>query len=274
MRIPRVLLGYIVGAGLAVCGVIYQSLFKNPLASPYTLGVSSGAALGASIASLVASSAITVSSAGIVGALFSIGLIIVLGKNEDSMSPGKLLLSGVMLSFFFSGLILFAQYLGDFTAIVRLTRWLMGSVETVGYAQLVFISLFVILGTGIALLLATELSLLSLGEEIAASKGVDTTKIVWILFGVTSLMVGVIVSICGPVGFVGVAVPLAVRSLGAVTYRSQLVVSFLLGGILLTVCDALGRTLIAPAEIPVGVISALLGAPVVIALIRKETLRF
>ena len=266
-------MGLLVGGALALCGAVYQSIFRNPLASPYTLGVSSGAALGATAGMMfvrgMMGDVFSPLLCSVFGALATIVIVSSFSRALKGDIQTRLLLSGVMLSFFLSSVILFLQYLGDFSEVFRMTRWMMGSVDTVGYESLFIVAPVVILGSLIIIVFSEEMTVLSLGYEFAASKGVETEKVIKKLFIITSIMIGVIVSFCGPIGFVGIAVPFVARIIGGSHYKIQLPISFLLGGILLTVCDTVGRTIVAPAEIPVGVITALTAAPIVMILLCK-----
>ncbi len=273
VRLPRVLMAFFVGGLLAVCGAVYQAIFKNPLASPYTLGVSSGAALGCTFGMVCFGGAFALGYGsvmfGVVGSLSTILLVSWLSRSMKGDINARLLLSGVVLSFFLSSIILFLQYLGDFTQIFRVSRWLMGSVETVGYESLIVIAVISVSALICLVLKSEELTVLGVGSEFATTKGIETDQLIKTLFVITSLGIGVVVSFCGPIGFVGIAVPYVIRSLGAGHFRGQLFQSYLLGGVLLTACDTLGRTIIAPAEIPVGVITALFAAPLVMVLLVR-----
>ena len=266
IRIPRVITAFFAGAALAISGMTFQSLFRNPLATPFTLGVSSGAAFGAAmyvragfIFSLLGISGQSFSAFG--GALISILLVYGLTRAKKGFSTATMLLAGVAVSFFFSSLILFIQYLSDFTHSFRIIRWLMGGFEIVGYRPVINILPFVAIGSVIVLFLTHELNLMTTGEDIAISRGVNVSGIKNLLFFATSLMVGGVVSICGPIGFVGMMSPHICRLIIGPDHRFLTPTTFIFGGMFLTICDTLSRTLIAPSEIPVGIITALLGGP-------------
>ena len=266
IRIPRVITAFFAGAALAISGLTFQALFRNPLATPFTLGVSAGAAFGASLYvragfffSLFGITGQSFSAFG--GALLSIFLVFGLTRVKKGFSTATMLLAGVAVSFFFSSLILFIQYLSDFTHSFRIIRWLMGGFEIVGYRPVINILPFVVVGSSIVFILTHELNLMTTGEDIAISRGVNVRGIKNILFFATSLMVGGVVSICGPIGFVGMMSPHICRLIIGPDHRFLTPITFIFGGIFLTICDTLSRTLIAPAEIPVGVITALLGGP-------------
>jgi iron complex transport system permease protein len=172
-----------------------------------------------------------------------------------------MLLAGVAVSFFFSSLILFLQYLSDFTQSFRIVRWLMGGIEVAGYDAVIGILPFTLAGGAIVFLLTGELNLITTGEDIAASRGVEVGRVRTVLFFAVSLMVGGVVAVCGPIGFVGLMAPHISRLLVGANHRYLAPASLLFGGAFLTLCDTLARTVIAPAEIPVGVITAILGGP-------------
>jgi iron complex transport system permease protein len=283
-KYKRMLLGIIllltvvvvVGAPLAVSGMAFQAIFRNPLATPFTLGVASGASLGAAVYVRLglAISVFGVSGVSVfafAGAILSILLVYGLTRMKSGFSIGTMLLAGVALNFFFSSAILFTQYMSDFTHTFRILRWLMGGLEIMGYESVLNMAPFVISGTAIILFLAHELNLLMTGEELAISRGANVRRIKKVLFFATSLMVGGVVSICGPIGFVGMMVPHICRLLIGADHRYLTVATILFGGSFLTLCDMLARTLIAPAEMPVGIITALLGGPFFIWLLLGKS---
>jgi len=266
IRIPRVIIAFCTGAVLAISGMAFQALFRNPLATPFTLGVTSGAAFGAAVYvkigflfSLLGFSGQSLFS--FVGALVSILIVYGLTQVKRGFTTATMLLAGVAVSFFFSSLILFIQYLSDFTHSFRIIRWLMGGFEIVGFRPVFTILPFVIIGSAVVFLVKHELNLMMLGEDIAISRGVNVKSIKTFLFFATSLMVGGVVSVSGPIGFVGMMSPHICRLFIGHDHRYLTPATFMFGGIFLTLCDTLSRTLISPAEIPVGVITALLGGP-------------
>ncbi len=180
---------------------------------------------------------------------------------KGGFSTATMLLAGVAINFFFSSLILLIQYFSDFTDSFRILRWLMGGLETVGFESVVNTLPFVLAGIFIVFTQVHGLNLMCLGEEIAISRGVAINKTRCLLFFATSLMVGGIVAVCGPIGFVGMMVPHICRLMIGADHRFLLPATLLFGGSFLCLCDTAARTLIAPAEIPVGVITAVLGGP-------------
>lgn len=276
IRVPRVCISFLAGAALAISGMAFQALFMNALATPFTLGVASGASLGAALyirfglpAVLLGLSGIAVSA--FVGAILSVLLVYGLSRLRGGFSTATMLLAGVAVSFFFSSINLFTQYLSDFTQTFRIIRWLMGGLEVVGYGTVLNLLPFAAVGSLIVLYLTHELNLLTTGEEMAASRGVDVLFVRRILFFGTSLMVGGVVAVCGPIGFVGLMSPHICRLIIGADHRVLTPATLLFGGIFLTVCDTFARTVIAPAEIPVGVISALLGGPFFLWLLVRRS---
>jgi len=275
LRLPRVLFAFIAGAGLALCGMVFQAMFHNPLATPFTLGVASGASLGAAIYVYLGFGFTLLgldggTFAAFLGALIAISFVYSISRYQNGFSPETLLLTGVAISFFFSSLILFTQYLSNLTDSFQILRWLMGSLTTVGYRDIMQLLPFVTLCSAAILWLTRELNLLMAGDDIALSRGVSVQKIRYSLFFVTSLCVGAIVALCGPIGFVGMMVPHICRLIIGSDHRYLAPASLLVGGSFLIVCDTISRLIIAPAEIPVGVITTLLGGPFFLWLLIKS----
>ena len=274
LRLPRVFVSFLGGIGLAVSGMSFQALFRNPLATPFTLGVSSGAALGAAAyvrfglpAAFMGVPGISVSA--FLGAMLSVLLVYGLTHLRSGFSTGTMLLAGVAISFFFSSVNLFIQYISDFTQTFHIIRWLMGGLEVVGFRSVVNMLPFVSVGVLIILYLTHELNLMTTGEEIATSRGVNVGHVRRGTFFAASLMVGGVVSVCGPIGFVGMMSPHICRLMIGQDHRYLAPATLLFGGAFLTICDTFARTVIAPAEIPVGVITALLGGPFFIWLLVR-----
>ncbi|HEY5621819.1 MAG TPA: iron ABC transporter permease [Pontiella sp.] len=275
IRLPRVLCAFAAGAMLASSGMAFQALFRNPLATPFTLGVSSGAALGAAVF-IRLGLAFTVlgisgtSLAAFGGALLSIALVYGLTKLKGGFSTPTLLLAGIAISFFFSSLILFIQYISGLTHSFRIVHWMMGTLTTADYAGLSNLLPFLAVGGILLTFLHRELNLFMVGEDMAVSRGVNVGLVKKLIFLAASLMVGGVVAICGPIGFVGMMSPHICRMLVGADHRFLMPATFLFGGFFLTFCDTLSRILIAPAEIPVGVLTALLGGPFFIWLLLNR----
>jgi len=266
IRLPRVMAAFLAGAALAISGMAFQAVFRNPLATPFTLGVSSGAAFGAAVYIKIGLmfSVLGISGQSLsafIGAVLSVLLVYGISQIKKGFTTATMLIAGVAINFFFSSLILFIQYLSDFANSFRIIRWLMGGFEIVGFRPVFTLLPFVVIGSAVLVLLTHELNLFTLGEDIALSRGVDVKRIKALLFFATSLMIGGIVSVCGPIGFIGMMAPHICRLLIGAEHRFLTPASFFFGGAFLVFCDTLSRILIAPAEIPVGVITALLGGP-------------
>jgi len=275
IRIPRTLTGFLVGSALALSGMTFQAMFRNPLATPFTLGTASGASLGAALyirfgIAFSFFGIAGISFAAFAGSLLAVGLVYGLTRMKSGFSTATLLLAGVAVSFFFSSLILFIHYMSGFANSFRIIRWMMGSVDLTGYDGMFDMLPFVVTGVVVLLFSANELNLLMTGDDIAASRGVNVNRTKKILFTAASLMIGGVVAFCGPIGFVGMMAPHICRLMIGSEHRTLIPATILFGGTFLVVCDTLARTLIAPVEMPVGVITALLGGPFFIALLLNR----
>jgi iron complex transport system permease protein len=275
-RLPRTLAGACVGALFAAAGVVFQGLLRNPLATPFTLGVSTGAALGAVLAitfnwslSLLGISAVPV--AAFAGSLVAVGIVYALAQAKHrGLSTTVLLLAGVTMNAFFSAMILFVQYFASFADTYRTLRWLMGDLDVSSYQPLLAALPTMVVAFAIFGWLARPLNLLSLGADSAESRGLDVTRAQRAAFLSASLATGAAVSIGGPIGFVGIIIPHLVRLLVGPDHRLVLPASALVGASFLVGCDLVARTILAPVELPVGIITALIGGPFFLwLLIRK-----
>lgn len=266
IRLPRVLLSLLAGAGLSLGGVVFQALFRNPLATPFTLGVASGASLGVTLAivtgihfSLLGLSG--TSLAALSGAIISIVLVYGIARATGKTSPSTMLLGGVAISFFFSSLILLLQYLSDPGSSFRVLHWLMGDLSRASIESVLQLAPFVISGIIIVSTLHRELNLLSITDDIAASRGVNVQRTQMLLFFAVSLMVAGIITVCGPIGFVGIMAPHICRLLIGPNHRFLIPASILFGASFLALCDTLARNISSTAEVPVGIVTAILGGP-------------
>ena len=275
-RLPRVLAAALVGSGLAAAGVVFQALLRNPLASPDTLGVSAGAALGATLAiafradfSVLSMSAVPLASfAGSLGAMAIVfGLSSARRRGASTMI---LLLGGVTLTTLLSAIVAFVQYLADVTQTFQTVRWMMGSLDVAGYGPIALaLAPLAIAAAGFATL-PRILDLMSLGADQAATRGVDTVRAERVALVSASLSTGAAVSLGGPVPFVGIIVPHLVRLVVGADHRLVLPASALFGAAFLIACDLVARTALAPVELPVGIITAVIGGPVFLWLLFRR----
>jgi ABC-type Fe3+-siderophore transport system permease subunit len=276
-RLPRTLAGALVGASLAAAGVVFQGLLRNPLATPFTLGVSAGAALGAMLAITLGWTfgwvgLPAVPAASFIGSLAAVVIVYSLARaRHRGLSTSVLLLAGVTLNAFFSALILFVQYFADFAETYRTLRWLMGDLDLSAYTPLVTAAPLVVVAFGVFAWLARPLNLLSLGADSAETRGVDVVRVQRAAFFSASLATGAAVSVGGPIGFIGIIVPHLVRLMVGADHRVVLPSSALFGAAFLVACDIVARSLLAPVEIPVGVITALIGGPFFLWLLVRRT---
>ena len=266
-RLPRTLAGALVGSMLASAGVVFQGLLRNPLATPFTLGVSAGAALGAMLAitfgwSFAVAGMAAASTASFVGSLAAVAIVYALARaRHHGLSTDVLLLAGVTMNAFFSALILFVQYFADASQTYRILHWLMGDLDISSYEPMLTALPLVIISLAVFAWLARPLNLLSLGAESAGARGLNVPAAQRAAFFSASLATGAAVSVGGPIGFIGIVVPHLVRLMVGPDHRLVLPASALFGAAFLIGCDVLARTLMAPIELPVGVITALIGGP-------------
>ncbi len=273
-RLPRVLLALLAGGALAVAGTLFQALLRDALATPYTLGVSSGASLGAVLAislgwqELAGLPAVWV--AAFAGAAAVLALVLALASEGRRMSSFTLLLAGVTINSICLAAILLLQYVAGFAQSIAIVRWLMGGIEAVSYPALAALAAAVLPVLGYVFRRAREWNLLAVGEEWAAARGVATGRLMLAGYLAGSFIAGSITALTGPIGFVGLIVPHALRLRLGADHRLLIPCSFLAGAPFLALCDTLARTALAPTELPVGVITALLGGPFFIWLLRSR----
>jgi iron complex transport system permease protein len=276
-RLPRTLAGACVGALFAAAGVVFQGLLRNPLATPFTLGVSTGAALGAVTAitfnwTLAVAGVSAVPVAAFAGSLLAVVIVYALAQaRHRGLSTTVLLLAGVTMNAFFSAVILFVQYFASFADTYRTLRWLMGDLDISSYEP-ILAALPAIFGAfAVFAWLARPLNLLALGADSAVSRGLDVTRAQRAAFFSASLATGAAVSIGGPIGFIGIIIPHLVRLIVGPDHRLVLPAAALFGAAFLVACDLLARTILAPVELPVGIITAMIGGPFFLwLLIRKR----
>jgi iron complex transport system permease protein len=275
-RMPRIVAGAIAGAALAAAGVVFQALLRNALATPFTLGVSAGASLGAMLAIVLGAtisagpfSAVPVASLG--GAAIAAAIVYRLATMQDrAMSTTVLLLAGVTLNSFFSALIMFVQYIADFAQVYRAIRWIMGDLDVGSFDPIVAALPMMAIAFAMFAWLPSSLNLLSIGADAASARGVDVGRTQRLAFVSASLATAAAVSLAGPIGFIGIVVPHLVRLMVGVDHRLVLPASALFGAAFLVMCDVAARTLLAPLEIPVGVITAMLGGPFFLWLLVRK----
>lgn len=273
MRLPRIILGFLAGSALSLCGMAYQSIFRNPLAEPYTLGISTGATLGCVICVVL----------GITGTFLSIGLlpifaflgallsvIIVYFISKNNFSTSYMLLAGIGINFFFSALILLFQYFGNEYNLAKIMHWTMGGLDIIGFDRIYQIIPFYLIGMFFIFRSTRELNLLSISEEIAITRGVNIQKLKKVIFVSSSLMIGSICATTGPIGFIGMICPHIMRLIFGYDNRIISIVSIFFGGLFLVICDVFSRTILIPLELPVGIITSLLGGPFFIYLLINE----
>ncbi len=270
-RLPRLALAAIAGSGLAVSGVILQSVLKNPLASPFTLGVASGGSLGVAIAVVVGADFTflgmgAVQAAGILGAVAMTAVVFGIARvlGFTSMS---LVLAGVTLNLTASSGILLVQSLSDISQSHLIVHWLMGGLDRWGATGIPFVAAVVGLGIVASMWISPSLNHLLVDEDLAAGRGIRVRRVLLIVLLATSAMTGAIVSVTGPVAFIGLVVPHAARLMGSHDNRYLVPASSMLGAAVLMICDAFARTAFAPAEIPVGVVTSILGGAAFLTLL-------
>jgi iron complex transport system permease protein len=274
-RLPRILFGAIVGGSLAMAGVLFQAILRNSLADPFTLGISAGSSFGAVVAIWLGLETVVwglpiVSVAAFTGAFLTILLVFFIARTGSALPTFTLLLSGVTLNFVSTALIMFIHYAANFNQGYLMTRWTMGAVDTADMPTVVRSAPFVIACLVGLVWISGQLNPLAAGEDWAAARGVDVRRIKNIAYFVGSILVGAVTAFSGPIGFVGLIVPHTVRLLFGPDHRTLIPASFFLGSAFLVLCDTAARTLFAPSEIPVGVITALVGGPFFIVLLKRK----
>jgi iron complex transport system permease protein len=266
LRLPRVLTAFFAGAGLALCGLVFQAMFRNPLADPFTLGIASGASCGAALTILIGLNGALlglpiISIGAFAGAALSMALVSGLATLRRASSNLSMLLAGIAISFLFSSLLMFMQYLSSMRDSFHIVRWLMGGIEVFGFSQLLAMLPFTLAGTIIILIKLPELDHLQAGEDLARTRGIRVGMTKKLLLLAATLIVGGIVAVCGPIGFVGLMIPHMCKIVFKANHFILGPASFLAGGLFLVLCDTIARMVIAPAEMPVGIVTALLGGP-------------
>ncbi|PWT98220.1 MAG: hypothetical protein C5B51_29755 [Terriglobia bacterium] len=275
LRLPRVVMAALIGASLAMVGAALQALFRNPLADPATLGVSGGGAMGASIAIALGwgervSGVPLVFVTAFGGAIAAFLLVHRISRAGQMQLPGAILLAGVVVNLIASAAVLTIQYLTDASRALQILRWMIGSLDVVGFDTIWRMLIFLAPCWVILLAFSRDLHLLAMGEDSAATLGVNVKRCEWVIHLVCSLLVGVTVAVGGAIAFVGLIVPHIVRLLFGEDLRIVLAGSLLLGAGFLIAADAVARTALGPLELPVGAVTALLGGPVFLWLLHRR----
>ena len=272
IRVPRVLLAALVGAALAAAGVTFQTLLRNPLADPFILGVSGGAACGAAVTTALGLARIpgVVSIVAFLGACGATAAVFILARRREYTDPTRLLLSGLILNALFSAVILIAYALAPSTDLTMALRWMMGTLFGATWSDVALLSAFVIAAIVVLITIAGDLRMLAFGEDDAKSRGIDVERIKLIGFAASSIVTGAAVAVSGIIGFVGLLVPHLVRLIWRRDFRVLLPLSALGGAILLVLADLASRVALSTTELPVGAFTAILGVPFFLSLLRRS----
>jgi len=275
-RLPRVLLALVLGGGLAVAGATFQALLRNPLAEPYILGVSGGAAVGAVVVlalGITTAGSWSLPLAALVGALVAIVLVFrvaSVGGRGSHIDVRVLLLAGVVVGAFFSAVIALILALSSARIVQTAVYWMMGSLTNSDWGEVAIATAYTLPAIGLLLARARDLNAISVGEESALYLGVDVERVKWMALLVASLITAAGVSVAGVIGFVGLVVPHTLRLAVGADHRTLLPLSFLVGGAFLAIADVVARTTMPGTEIPIGVVTAFVGVPIFLLLLRRS----
>ena len=270
LRFPRVLLAFFTGGVLGLAGLVFQTVFRNPMSTPFTLGVASGATLFTAIAIVFGVAILYVSLFAFFGSLLTILILFFITSRLKDINTTSLLLVGIALSFFYSACLMVLFFISDLSQSYEIVRFTMGSLDTIGFNDvyfMLFASLFILV---VVKIFSKEIKLLLISYEFAQLKGVDVKKTNYILLFVVSLSVGICVSITGPIGFIGLIVPHILKLLYKKSSEKLIYPIFFYSGIFLVLCDLIARNTGANSDIPIGVVTSFLGAPFFIYLILKR----
>ena len=271
LRAPRMVLGLLAGAMLAVAGGTYQGVFRNPLADPYLLGVAAGAGLGATLAIVnIANAAATPTWTPLlafVGALVAVSLTWLVGGRNLRSTPATLVLAGVAVSALFTSAQTFLQQQSSTQSIARVYIWLLGSLATASWHSVTIVIPYVVVCCAVCVLSGRALDVMSVGDDEARSLGLSVRSVRLVVVGASSLGTAAIVSVVGLIGFVGIIVPHIIRLLVGMSYRRILPISVIFGAGFLVLADTVARTVMAPSELPLGVVTAVIGAPVFVVIL-------
>jgi len=268
LRLPRAFLAFICGGMLALAGLLMQALLRNPLADPYILGISGGAATGALLAILFGMGTLFIQTAAFAGALLSIMLVFALAHSHSSWTSNRLLLTGVVLAAGWNAIISFLLSVSQSQQVHGMLFWLMGdlSFNHLSYWETPLLAVITLL----CFIFSRHLNLMSRGELQAAALGVNTRQVRLVLFATASLLTAVAISLAGSIGFIGLMAPHLLRLVTGSDHRALVPMSVLLGGTLLVLADTIARTALAPAQLPVGVLTAMIGVPTFLYLLYRK----
>ncbi|MHA7111392.1 FecCD family ABC transporter permease [Sunxiuqinia elliptica] len=274
VRLPRVILGIAVGGALSLAGVVLQGIYRNPLVEPFTLGISGGASLGVAFTIVtglhLAFGSFMLPLFGFIGAFVIIFLVYTLSTRRGSINIQNMLLTGVMISFIASSAMMFLMATTSSDNLHGIVFWIMGSLDEPDTGLIYFTLIAGLVVLGISYLFVQPLNALRLGEEKAMHLGFNTNVVIRVMFLLASLLAGICVSVAGVIGFVGLIIPHVLRLMFGHDYRILLIGSFLLGGIFLVLSDVVARTIISPNELPIGVITGIVGGLVFLVLMSQK----
>jgi len=270
LRIVRVLVAAVAGSGLAVSGIALQAILRNPLAEPYLLGTSSGAGLGAVIAVSLGVASALLPLAALIGALVAVVIVYSVARQGNKIPAQSLILSGVIVSLAFSGVMVFLISLSSNEALHGMVWWLWGSLQVYDTTLIALVALVVAAGIAVIFVFAQDLNAMSLGEEEAIHLGINAETMKKILFFTTSCITASIVCLCGVIGFVGLIIPHAMRFVVGPNHKVLIPSACVAAAIFMVACDMVSRTLFAPMELPIGVVTALAGTPIFVMLLKTN----
>ncbi|MDQ1278350.1 MAG: Iron transporter [Thermodesulfobacteriota bacterium] len=272
IRLPRVILAGLVGAALSMSGVVFQALLRNPLTDPYILGISAGSAVGAVTGILLGAEVLILGISGMafLGAILSVCVVFGIAGTGRRLETTTLLLTGVMVNAFFSAVILFVFSISDHLQLQRAIYWTMGDLSLADGQGVLYAGFFLFIGMAFIYRYARSLNILATGEETALQLGISVGKTKIILLTAASLVTATAVAASGTIGFVGLIIPHIMRLIVGPDHRLLLPASLIFGGAFLVLADTMARCLVSPAELPVGVITALCGAPYFLVLLRRR----
>ncbi len=278
IRLPKILLASIVGAALAVSGAVLQAILKNPLADPYILGISSGAGVGAMFASVTGLQFVFLGKSPIaifafIGAFATVWLVWTIGSLADKRSSNGLLLTGVVINTFFSAITMFMIAIAKSLTVHSTMIWLMGNISPENSTTITTMAILTVIATAVLIRLGPSLNLISFSSAQAKTIGIDVSRVRFLAFLITAFITSIAVSLSGLIGFVGLIVPHAVRLVWGADHRKLLPITAIAGAIFMVIADTVARTIVSPAQLPVGVLTALIGGPFFIVLLIRNSKR-